>query len=169
MQITRRHLLALSAGTAAAGALGTAAIGLKWWNQAPSAPYSVLTQTEADFVIAWSGIAFPHTEATPLSGDSAGLDRFFDGVLMRMPGTTASMLRMLLNGLNTASIATHGAPFTSLAKSAQTECFESWTHSNLAPLRSATQGLVLLLGMGWSTHPTVSPTFSKMHQCGYGS
>ena len=78
-------------------------------------------------------------------------------------------IRDRINGLNAASIPLHGRSFVNLSRDQQLTCFESWTHSDIAAFRSANQGLVLLLGMGWSTHPEVSPTFAMMHSCGYGA
>ena len=132
MQITRRHLLALSAATAAAGALGTGGLVLHWWNQPATEPYSVLNDSEAAFVNAWSGVAFPATSSTSVGGHQAGLDRFLDGILQRMPPTTASLLRVLINGLNAASIPVHGRSFVDLSSDDQLDCFESWTHSNIS-------------------------------------
>ena len=168
MQISRRHLLALSAGTAAVGALGASSLVIQWWNQPASAPYARLSDSEAAFVRAWAGVAFPATQSTPLSGDQAQLDRFFDQVLQFAPPDAAKLLKLLLNGLDAASVPTHGATFVALDDGARLDRFEAWTHSDLSLLRSATQGLVLLIGMGWSTHPEVAPEMQKMHSCGYG-
>ncbi len=169
MQITRRHLLALSAGTAVAGTIGAGGTVLRWWNRGPSDPFRVLHEDEAAFVRAWASAAFPRTGTTPIAGENAGLDHFFDGVLERSPDTTANLLTVLLNALNTASIVSHGARFADLSANDRTACFDDWTHSSTGVIRSACQGLVLLLGMGWSTHPDVAPTFAMMHSCGYGA
>ena len=138
-------------------------------NRAPTDPYAVLHEDEAHFVRAWASVAFPRTATTPIAGEDADLDHFFDGVLQRSPETTANLLTVLLNALNTASIVSHGDRFVALTQSDRNACFESWTHSNTGVFRSACQGLVLLLGMGWSTHPEVAPTFALMHSCGYGA
>ena len=168
MQISRRHLLAISAGTAAVGALGATSLAVQWWDQPATAPYNCLSEGEAAFVRAWAGIAFPRTESTPLSGDRAQLDRFFDQVLGFAPTEATKLLKLLLNGLNAASVPSHGATFVSLDRADRLDCFESWTHSDLSLFRSATQGLVLLIGMGWSIHPNVAPVMEKMHSCGFG-
>jgi hypothetical protein len=168
MQISRRHLLALSAGTAAVGALGASGLVIQWWDQPATAPYKCLSDGEATFVRAWAGVAFPATEPTPMSGDQARLDRFFDQMLQFAPPDATKLLKLLLNGLDAASVPTHGTNFVSLDEAGRLDRFEAWTHSDLSLLRSATQGLVLLIGMGWSTHPDVAPVMEKMHSCGFG-
>ena len=168
MEISRRHLLALTAGTAAVGALGASGLAITWWNQAPTDPYKCLSKGEATFVRAWAGVAFPATDATPLSGDVAHLDRFFDQVLQFAPADATKMLKLLLNALNAASFPTHGSDFVTLDDAAKLDRFEAWTHSDFSLFRSATQGLVLLIGMGWSIHPEVAPVMKNMHSCGFG-
>jgi hypothetical protein len=168
MQISRRHLLALSAGTAAVGAMGATGLLVEWWDQPPTAPYKCLSDGEATFVRAWAGVAFPATKSTPMSGGQAGLDRFFDQVLHFAPPDAAKLLKLLLNGLDAACVPSHGTSFVSLDDAGRLDRFEAWTHSDLSLLRSATQGLVLLIGLGWSIHPDVAPVMKKMHSCGFG-
>jgi hypothetical protein len=168
MRITRRHLLALSAGTTAAAAVLAGSVATQWWNQAADAPFTVLENEEAAFVRAWAGAAFPATTTIPLAGHRADLDRFFDQMLFTMPAETGKLLRLLLHALNHTSVPTAGARFTSLPAPEQSRLFEAWTHTDLDPARSAAQSLVLLLGMGWSTHPEVAPHMKTLHSCGYG-
>lgn len=168
MQISRRHLLALSAGTAAVGAMGATGLLIEWWDQPATAPYTCLSDGEATFVRAWAEVAFPATESTPISGAQAGLDRFFDQVLQFAPPDASKLLKLLLNGLDAASVPTHGTTFVSLDHADRLDRFEAWTHSEMSLFRSATQGLVLLIGMGWSIHPDVAPVMKKMHSCGFG-
>jgi len=168
MQISRRHLLALSAGSAAAGAIGAGGLAISWWDQPADKPYRSLSSDEGAFVRAWAGVAFPATPLSPIAGDEAQLDRFFDEMLLVMPADTAKLLRVLLHSLNTLPLATRWGRFTDLEPNTQKRLFEEWTHSDVSLFRSATQSLVLLLGMGWSTHPSVAPTMQKLHSCGYG-
>jgi len=168
MKITRRHLLALSAGTAAAGAIGAGGLAISWWDTPAQAPFQNLSSDEAAFVRAWAGASFPATELTPIDGAQAKLDHFFDEMVGVMPVDTAKLLRLLINGLNALPLTTDGAHFTQLDPATQKQVFETWTHTDVSAFRSATQSLVLLLGMGWSTHPQVAPTMQKLHSCGYG-
>jgi hypothetical protein len=168
MQISRRPLLAVSAGTAAAGAIGMGGLAISWWDKPVNEPYRSMSDDEGAFVRAWSGVAFPATALTPIAGSTANLDHFFDEMLHVMPGDTAKLLRVLLHGLDALPLATEGDHFTQLDSTSQNRLFEEWTHTDVSLLRSATQSLVLLLGMGWSTHPQVAPTMQKLHSCGYG-
>lgn len=168
MNVTRRHLLALAAGTTAAATVTGGAVIASWWNSPPDAPYTNLTSDEASFLRAWAGAAFPATQALPLAGEDAGLDRFFDEMLNHTPSDAATLLRLLINALNTSTVVTHGASFSSLGATERSQTFEDWTHAQVAHFRSATQSLVLLLGMGWSTHPEVAPHMRLLHSCGYG-
>ena len=168
MKITRRHLLALSAGTAAAGAIGAGGLAISWWDRPADAPFKRLSNEEAAFVRAWAGAAFPATATTPINGAQANIDHFFDEMLSAMPADTAKLLRLLINGLNDLTLATDGSHFSDLHGADQSRIFDGWIHSDVSAFRSATQSLVLLLGMGWSTHPTVAPTMQKLHSCGYG-
>jgi hypothetical protein len=168
MRITRRHLLALSAASTAAAAVATGGLVSQWWDQPAERPYTVMNASEAAFIRAWAGAAYPATTAIPMAGDTAGLDRFFDEMLSTMPADTARLLRLLIHALDNASVLTDGAPFSSLPATTQARCFEDWIHSDIDPARSATQSLVLLVGMGWSTHPMVAPHMVKLHSCGFG-
>jgi hypothetical protein len=141
----------------------------QWWDQAPEAPYSVLTHDEAGFVRAWAGVAFPATSFIPLHGADAGLDRFFDRTLQTTPPDTTKLLRLLLHALDNGATLTHGGLFSSISPARQSKYFESWIHSDIAIARSAAQSLVLLLGFGWSIHPEVAPHMRKLHSCGYGA
>lgn len=168
MRVTRRHLLALAAGTTAAAAVTGGAVVASWWDAPADAPFATLTTDEAAFLRAWSGAAFPATQALPLAGEAAGLDRFFDELLHHTPTDAAKLLRLLINALNSATVVSHGSTFTSLSSTQRSAVFEDWTHSGTAHFRSATQSLVLLLGMGWSTHPDIAPHMRLLHSCGYG-
>ena len=169
MRITRRHLLALSAGTTAAAALVAGGIATRWWNQPADAPFDVLNQDEAAFVRAWASAAYPANEIISLAGEDAGLDRFFDQMLKTTPADAAKLLRLLLHALDTATYPTEGMAFSKLAEDQRQVVFTRWINSDIAPFRSATQSLVLLLGMGWSIHPDVAPHMRALHSCGYGS
>ena len=168
MRVTRRHLLALAAGTTAAAAVTGGVVVASWWDAPPDAPYGTLTGDEADFLRAWSAAAFPATPTLPIAGEDAGLERFFDELLSHTPADAAKLLRLLINALNGATVLSHGAPFVSLEPPERALVFEDWTHADNAHFRSATQSLVLLLGMGWSTHPQVAPHMRLLHSCGYG-
>lgn len=168
MKITRRHLIALGSATAAAGLIGVGSEVADWWNQPPGAAFVVLSDEEADFIRALAGAAYPRTPEIDLDGQDASLDRFFDSVISHMPDTTGSLLRMLLHGLDVGTLLTHGDRFSRLDWADRTSVLRGWIEHDLAELRNAGQSLVLLLGMGWTTHPRVVPRMKLLHSCGYG-
>ena len=151
------------------GVIGTGGLYIRWWDQEPSDPYARLSDEEVRIVRAFASAAFPSTQAIALDGYDADLDRFFDTMLMHVPTPTAKLLKLLLHGLDSATVLTHGATFSTLEKSEKMQALEGWLQHDLAEVRNATQSLVLLLGMGWSTHPKVAPFMQRMHNCGYGA
>ena len=168
MPITRRHLLALAGLTASAGAAGLAGVGLHWWQQPPQAPYAVLSADEAAFLLALGGALFPATRQIPLSGAELQLDRFMDDVLGGYPQMPRDLLRVLMHALDASCLPGHLASFSALDLETRTAVIEVWSHHDRLEVRSAFLGLVVLLGMGWSTHPEVVPTMAPMFLCGYG-
>ena len=80
MAVTRRHLLAASAGIAAAAAVCAGGVGLQWWNQPPAAGFVNLSPDEAEFVRAISGAAFPAGDVITLSGADADLDALLNSI-----------------------------------------------------------------------------------------
>ena len=169
MKLTRRHLLALGAATAAAASVGlTGGLVVHWWDQPATAEYAHLSDDEARFVRAWASAAFPSGEVIALHGADAGLDRFFDRMLSSLPDTQRKLLKLLLHALDTGSIAMAGARFTQLDESAARRVFHRLGEHELAEVRGAVNGLTILLGMGHSTHPQVAPLMARWHRCGYG-
>jgi hypothetical protein len=168
MAITRRHLLAASAAIAAAAATCTGGIGLRWWDAAPGVERVNLADEEAALVRALSGAAFPAGAVIGLSGADADLDRFFDAMLSGMPKLTGDLLKLLAQALDHLPLATRGARFTALSLPDQQAQLEAWLSSDQAELRSAVQSIVILLAMGYTTHPEIAPMMSAWHGCGYG-
>ena len=168
MKLTRRHLLALGAATSAAAVVGTVGTVVHWWDQPSAADFTQLSADEARFVRAWASAAFPSGEVIPLDGGDAGLDRFFDSLLSSLPATQRKLLKLLLHALDTGSIAMGGARFTQLEQSEARQVFHRMAEHDLAEVRGAVSGLTVLLGMGYSTHPTVAPVMARWHRCGYG-
>ena len=169
MKITRRHLLALSAATVAAGVVCAGGVGLSWWDQPAGAGYQHLSTAEAEFVRAFGGAAFPGGATVALDGSDAGLDHFYDALLDGMPEVTASLLRLLTHALDGAARLGGGGGFTALSRQAQQAHLEAWLQSDIAEVRGAISSLVVLLGMGYTIHPDVAPLMSQWHRCGYGA
>ena len=165
--ISRRQLLALGSATAAVAALGAGGTVASWWKQSPAAAYVHLSTAEAGFLLALAEVAWPATSALPLPGHRASLDHFMDGTLGTIPPAIASQLRLLFHALDHLPLATRASTFQDLAPAERGEVLEGWLGSGLAELRSGASSLVVLLGMGYTTHPDNAPWFSRMYGCGY--
>ncbi|MFT5685333.1 MAG: hypothetical protein ACI8RZ_006284 [Myxococcota bacterium] len=168
MAITRRHLLAASAGIAAAAAVCAGGIGIRWWDAPPGAGRVNLSDDEAALVRALSGAAFPAGKFIELSGGDVNLDRFFDAMLSGMPKLTGDLLKLLTNALEHFTLATHGTRYSVLSLADQQAQLDGWLTSDRHELRGAVQSVVILLGMGYTTHPEVAALISPWHGCGYG-
>jgi hypothetical protein len=165
---TRRQVLALlSAGGIAAGLLAGGVLG-SWWNQPADAPFARLEEEEAAVLRIIAGAAFPGGATVALDGAEAGLDRFFDELLGGLPEIQGQLLRLLLHALDSAAIADAGARLRDLEPAQARTFVTSLLSSDIAELRGAVTGLVILLGMGYTVHPQVSPYLSQFHRCGYG-
>lgn len=168
MKITRRHLLALSAASAAATALCAGGVATQWWAQPADGNHRKLAAEEARFVRGFAGAAFPAGPYIALSGADAGIDDFFDAVLDGMPDITADLLRLLMHALEHAPLPIHGGRFTMLPLDKQQHVLQGWLHHDIAEFRGAVSSLLVLLGMGYTTHPDVAPIMGAWHRCGYG-
>ena len=94
MRLSRRHLLALIGAAGAVAAAGAASVGLRWWDQAPDAPFGALEDEEAAVVRAVGAAAFPGGASIALHGRDADLDRFFDVLLLALPATQRKLLKL---------------------------------------------------------------------------
>lgn len=168
MQITRRTLLALTAASAVATGLCAGGTALRWWDAPPGGGFRQLSADEAAFVRAFSAAAFPGGAFISLDGGEADMDRFFDALLDGMEPLTADLLKLLAQALQRATLLTHGGVFTGLTVDERQEALMGWYHSDVADVRSAVTSFIVLLGMGYTTHPEVSPLMSQWHRCGYG-
>ena len=117
---------------------------------------------------ALSGAAFPAGDVIALSGAQADLDIFFDAVLSGLPELTSNLLKLLIEALQHLTLPRHGARFTALSPEAQQVQLSIWLDSDQPELRGAVLSLVVLLAMGYTTHPKIAPLMSTWHGCGYG-
>ena len=169
MTITRRQLLQW---TAAIGVASSVAVGINvssWWNTAPEAPYENLNLLESAVVKSVSGAAFPAGSTIELNGENAGLVRFFDNLLSSMSSENCSLLKLLLEAIDRATLPTHGTYFTKLSLGERQHCIQQWLHHPSHLVRGAVQSLVVLLGMGYTAHPVASTHLSKFFRCGFGA
>jgi hypothetical protein len=141
---------------------------VSWWDQPPGRGYQQLSAQEAGSLRAFSRAAVPGGGVIALSGADAVIDRFFDAVLGGMPPLTVELLRLLMPALGRAPLLEHDSPFTGLPLPTQQVAPRRWFISDVSGIRGAISSLVVLLGMGYTTHPEVSPIMSAWHRCGYG-
>ena len=168
MQVTRRQILALSATAAAVAMVGSGVALHAWWERAPGRGYRVLDDTEGAIVQALAGAAFPAGGEIDVDGSAMGLDHFFDELLGHMESTAAHELRILLRVLDAGPMLAHRSTFRSLGTADRRTVLDAWLDDDLLEVRSASMGVLVLLGSGWALHPRVSAVFARWHQCGFG-
>ena len=166
---TRRQLLALLAAPPVLVAMGAGAAGLRWWDQPTQAGYRHLSQDEGAFLRALGGAAWPSTPACPLDGADADLDRFLDAAMDTLPETPRKAARLGLHALDALPLPLYRAPFRALDLQDRQDVLHGWLDSELMPLRTAVLSTVLLLGMGYTTHPDTAAVFSSLYKCRYGA
>ena len=168
MAISRRQFLALGAATSAAvGLLGGVTIW-SWWDIPPSDSYQTLHEDEARTLRHIAGAAFPGGETIALQGKDAKLDRFFDELLLSMGDNNRKLLKLLINSLENLTKVTHFSAFSNLSENQQRRMITEWLQNDNHLFRGGIQSLVLLLGMGYTSHPEASATLSQYFRCGFG-
>ena len=169
MTITRRQLLQWTATLGLASSIATGVSVTQWWNTESQVPYTNLNLLEADVVNAVSGAAFPTGETIVLDGEHANLDRFFDSILSSMSEQNRTLLKLLLEFIDRATLPTHATYFTNLSLKDRQTCIHNWLQNPNHLVRGATQSLIVLLGMGYTAHPTASERLARYFRCGFGS
>lgn len=167
MKITRRHLLALGAAVPAATALGAGGLTWRWYGVAPAEGRAVLSADEYDFVQALAEAWMPPGGEPFLSGADADLGGWLDELLSHMDETKASLLKVLMQVLDDTTLLSEGSAFRHLPLSTRMERLRGWMTSKNSLFRSAVSGLIVLMGMGWSTHPDVVAVIGPMFRCGW--
>lgn len=168
MKITRRMVLAATAGLAASASVGAGALLARWWDRAPGEGLHTLSQDEHDFAQAVAEAWMPPGGDPPLSGADAALGGFLDGVVSAMEPATARELKLLLQVLDDFTLPTHLSSFRKLPLESRTEVLHGWLHSDQPLMRGAIQAVLVLLSVGWTTHPDVVGRLQPLFPCGYG-
>lgn len=148
--------------------VGSGLLARSWWARPPGLGYRVLDATEGAIVQALAGAAFPSGGEVDVAGSAMGLDHFFDEMLAHMETTAATELRLLLRILDAGPLWARSSTFRSLDGASQRATLAEWLDDNLLEVRSASMGVLVLLGSGWALHPRVSAVFARWHQCGFG-
>jgi hypothetical protein len=99
-----------------------------------------------------------------------GLDHFFDELRrahgVGRPRTSCGSSCRVLDADRCGRI---GSTFRSLGAADRRAVLDAWLDDDLLEVRSASMGVLVLLGSGWALHPQVSAVFARWHQCGFGS
>jgi len=169
MPITRRHFIALGAATAVSATLvGTTAL-VNWWDTTPEEPYQTLDQHEANVLRHFAAASFPSGDTIPLDGGKAQLDRFFDTIVLSMTDENRKLLKLLIQAIDKLSLPLHFSTFSNLPLSTQRELLQMWLAHDNHLIRGAIHSLVLLLGMGYTTHPIAAQRLEPSFRCGFGA
>jgi len=169
MKLTRRQLIQWSGVLGLASAAAAGVNVASWWDTIPDAPYINLNELEGQVVNAVSGAAFPAGDVIDLDGETANLDRFFDEVLSSMSSENCTLLKFLLETIERSTLPTHMTHFSDLPIKDRQDCIESWLQNPNHLIRGAIQSLIVLLGMGYTAHPTASTKLSRYFRCGFGA
>ena len=169
MPITRRHVLALGAAIGAAGGVGVGALYSRWWDQPVGEGYVHLSLEEGAFLEAFAETAYPPGGTPAVSGGELGLSHFLDELAGAMEPTARTLIRALFHLMDDWPLPARGARFTDLDQAQRTEVFGVWMHHELSEIRNAFQSIVLLLGMGYTTHPRTVGWFRQLYACAYGA
>ncbi|MEZ4318548.1 MAG: hypothetical protein R3F61_13630 [Myxococcota bacterium] len=168
MRITRRHVLATTAAVAAAGTLGVGATGVRWWNRAPGEGLVVLAPDEHAFIQAVAEAWMPRGGTPELSGADAGVGDFLDETLQAVNPLNQKLLKLLMQVLDDSTLPTHLSAFRNLGLKQRQNVLRGWLQHDSFLVRSAVTGLVLLMSVGWTTHPEVAEVLRPSMRCGYG-
>ena len=162
----RALLLSAAALTATAAGGGLLTVG-RWWDRGAGEGYLHLSLEEAAILRAVAGVAWPGGAVVALDGEAADLDHFFDQMIHVMPDMTQKLLRTLLHALDDLARISAGGGLASLARPERSTLIMGWLDDELHELRSAVTGLVVMLGMGYTTHPDCDGQMKSLYRCGY--
>ncbi len=168
MQITRRQILAAAAAVPVAGALGAGAVVWRWWDRPPGQGLKALSVEEHGFIQAMAEGWMPRGGTPELSGADARIGDFVDDVVAAMHHRTGAELRLLMHALDHLTVPVCGARFQHLSVATRSRVLEGWMDHPSWMIRDAASGVLVLVGMGWTTHPEVAAVLRPMFRCGYG-
>ena len=166
--ISRRHLFSLIAFSSAAVPVTAALEVYSWWNIPSSAPFKHLSSEEAAQIRRIADVFFPAGEAINISGGLAQIDRFLDQLIDQFGELEITLIKFLLNGLERLPFAMYGFTFSELQPKQRLEFLNSWLYHDNHLIRNAMMSVITLMGMGYTSHPDVSPFISRYHKCGFG-
>lgn len=161
--ITRRQLVAGTAALAAASALAVGGVGAHWYDQPPGTGLTLLSPDEAAFLTAFAEAIYPPGGTPSVSGAEVEIEVFVDRVLAGMPTFQQQGVKLLCHAIDAL-----GGGFTGQPLARRSAQILTWLDSPVAEIRSGVQSLILLIGMGYTTHPAAVETYADLMRCGYG-
>ena len=167
-RISRRHVLAAMAAVPVAATIGTGAVAYSWWDRPADAPLKALSADEHAFVQALGEAWMPRGGTPELSGADARLGDWMDELLAGMPPQTRKELKILLHLLDNLPVPTRLGRFQALDRETRSQVLEAWLDHPVFLVRDAAAAVMVLLGVGWTTHPEVVGLLRPMFRCGYG-
>ncbi|MCB9675634.1 MAG: hypothetical protein H6737_10985 [Alphaproteobacteria bacterium] len=168
MRITRRHVLATTVAAAAAGTAGVGATALRWWDRAPGEGLRVLSPDEHAFIQAMGEAWMPRGGIPALSAADAGVGDFLDQTLLAVNPLNQKLMKLLMQSLDDSTLPTHLSAYRKLGLKQRQIVLKGWLHSENHLLRSAVQGLFVLMSLGFTTHPEVAEVLRPSMRCWYG-
>lgn len=167
-RITRRQVLAAGAAVAVAGGLGAGATVWSWWDRPAGEGLKALSPEEHAFVQALAEAWMPRGGRPELSGADARIGDFFDDIIASMHPQTGREMRLLLHALDHLCVPRRGRRFTALPLQTRSEVLANWLDHPAFLVRDGTAAVMVMVGMGWTTHPDVAKVLRPMFPCGYG-
>ncbi|MFT6374818.1 MAG: hypothetical protein ACJARS_001466, partial [bacterium] len=102
-----------------------------------------------------------------LSGADADLGTWFDELLTQMAPNQATLLKLFVQILDDVPLVTDASTFRGLSLARRIELLSDWLDSSNALFRAGVSAVVVLIGMGWTTHPTVAAVLAPRFRCGW--
>lgn len=128
----------------------------------------VLSEDEHEFVQKLAEAWMPRGGEPALSGADAQLGDFIDQTLQPMPPVTQKLLKLLMQALDDSTLPTHMAPYRRLWIKDRQRVLRGWIHHENRYVRLAMQALLVLIAIGWTTHPDVVKVLEPSMRCTYG-
>lgn len=167
MMLTRRHVLAAMAAVPVAGALGGGSLALRWYNKGPAAGRILLSSDEYDFIQSLAEAWMPPGGVPALSGADADLGAWFDELLTHMAPNQQTLLKLLVQILDDVPLVTDASTFRGLSLPRRVELLGEWLDASNPLFRAGVSGVIVLIGMGWTTHPDVAHVLAPRFRCGW--
>ena len=167
--MNRRHLITIAGLSALSGSAVVATQIYQWWDVPPENPYHLLNEYEAQMVHHICKAIFPAGNEISIDGGELQLERFFDQLLVSFGEMEQKLLKFFLHFIDRLSyVSEYHTSFLDLDTPKQQKFLEDCLQSSNYLLRNAFLSIITLLGMGYTSHPQISPRIAIYHRCGFG-